>query len=205
MKLVEPNRNVLIKGRMIFLKPITRNEITKRYVCWLNDKDVNRFLECRHKKQTKRDIYAYINMTRRKPGCDIFAIFTKKNREHIGNLGLFECNPHHGYVVYGIMIGNKRAQSMGLGGEASFLLVEYLFRDPTVRKICANIYSKNISACRLLENIGFVKEGVARAQVRLEGNNIDDMYYYGLLKEEWGKSRMRFKALLDMVSINRDD
>ena len=38
---------MILKGKDIFLRPITENDATEEYVAWLNDKEVNQFLESR--------------------------------------------------------------------------------------------------------------------------------------------------------------
>ena len=59
--MLEPNWNYIIKGKSIIIKPITLSEISDKYVSWLNDKELNEFLEIRHSKQNKKTIVSYIN------------------------------------------------------------------------------------------------------------------------------------------------
>ena len=78
IKILPPNVNVVIEGRTIVLMPITGNEVNEKYLSWLNDPELNQFLEIRYRRQTIADIYDYINGLRLSEGCEIFAIFLRK-------------------------------------------------------------------------------------------------------------------------------
>ena len=54
------NNNKLI-GNTYSLSPLTRDDITKEYIAWLNDPIVNKFLEVRHVNQTIETVTEYIN------------------------------------------------------------------------------------------------------------------------------------------------
>ena len=84
--LKKSNYNSIIKTRSTIIKPITENEITENYVSWLNDREINKFLEVRHTKQTKDKVVNYINSIRKRNDCDMFAIFDAETKIHIGNL-----------------------------------------------------------------------------------------------------------------------
>lgn len=198
--------NVVIQGRMIEMKPFSEDELNERYLSWLNNPEINRFLEVRHRKQSIDDVIHYINDLRSKPGCELFAIFTKKEHIHIGNLSLTEYNPNNqGTAVYGLMIGDLRAQMLGLGGEASALIVEYLFRDPNIRRIHEGVIADNHRAYKTLEFLGFQREGVLRKHAVLPSGKISDVYIYGMLREEWISNRVRVAKLLENMRILGSD
>ena len=198
-----PNVNVTLEGRNIVMRPISQQEISKRYLDWLADPEVVRFLdEVRHKKMTAENIIEYINGLRSRPGCELFAVFTKKDQVHIGNIGVPIYNPHHqGYSGYGILIGDENARALGLGGEASVMMVEFLFRDPKIRRIYAYIYALNEKAWKTVELLGFQREGTLRRHVVLSSGEICDLFVYGILTEEWRKSRQKFSYLLNSMKI----
>ena len=57
--------NINIETRSTIIKPIVDEFITEKYIGWLNDKNINEFLEVRHNIQTKQTIIDYINLLRR--------------------------------------------------------------------------------------------------------------------------------------------
>lgn len=201
-KLLPHNVDVMVEGRTIMLKPITENEINQRYLFWLNDPETNRFLEIRYRKQTIAGIYDYINGLRSSKGCEIFAVFSKKNNTHIGNVAITHFNVNnHGTAIYGAMIGDPRARLLGLGAEAEALIVEFLFSNPEIRKVRAGAYEENIKSWQLLESLGFKREGVLRKEAVMVSSKICDSYLYGMLREEWLAQKPRLARLLRDIKI----
>lgn len=199
---LSPNVNVIMKGRAVIIKPISEKEITKRYISWLNRPQINKFLEVRHKSQTKRDVIDYINRLRSKRGNELFAIFTKKEGIHIGNVAITEYDSNNqGIATYSIIIGDIRAQMLGLGGEVETIMVEYIFRDPNIRRIQEGAIADNHKACRVLESLGFIKEGTLREHALLASGKISDIHMYGMLREEWISNRNKFRNILKSVEI----
>lgn len=197
--LAPPNVNITLEGRTVLLKPITFNEINEKYLAWLNNPEINKYLEVRHKEQTKIDIISYINGHRQRPGCEVFAIFTKDN-VHVGNVAITEdTNSHHSTI--GIMIGDKGAQKLGMGGETTMLIIEYFFRNPKTIKACAGVIADNEESWKILESLGFKREGTLRNQHVLKDGSLSDDYVYGILRSEWDETRKKLAGLLSFASI----
>ena len=195
----QPNVNVTIEGRTVKLAPVAECDINERYLSWLNDKETNQFLEVRYRKQSQEDIYNYINTLRSQEGCELFGIYTKKNNEHVGNISVLNFNVNNqGNVSYGILVGDKKAVILGLGAEATLLLVEYLFADPRIRRV-----AENAKSWRVVEKIGFKREGVLRESTVLDSGALSDVYLYGLLRREWEENKQRFTSILKNMVITR--
>jgi RimJ/RimL family protein N-acetyltransferase len=205
IKLLPPNYNKVIKGKNVSLFPFTEDNITERYLSWLNAAaGVSSYLEIRHKKQTVRDACEYINGLRKIKGCDIFAIFTNKEGVHIGNISVTPADNgsyEQGTMSYGILIGDKNAQKMGLGAEASILIIDFLFRDPHIRRLLEGVLAKNYRSWRTLDMLGFTREGVLRKHSKLASGGVCDLYLYGMLKEEWKKNRKKFAFIMKYLEI----
>ena len=74
------------------MRPIEINDIGEEYVSWLNNPEINKFLEVSsQKKQTIKDIIQYVNK-RRSDGTEVFGIITKYNKKFVGTTGLFKCD-----------------------------------------------------------------------------------------------------------------
>lgn len=202
IKILPPNVNVVIEGRTIVLMPITENEVNERYLSWLNDSELNQFLEIRYRRQTITDIYDYINGLRLSEGCEIFAIFFKKSNVHVGNIAITHYNQNNqGTAIYGVMIGEPRALMMGSGAEVEALIVEFIFRNPEIRKVKAGAHAENHKSWRLLESLGFKREAILRQEAVLRSSKICDTYLYGILREEWMEQRVKLSFLLRHIKI----
>ena len=201
-RLLSPNAKVIIEGRNVILRPISEEQVNDRYLSWLNDPESNKFLETRHKKQSIEDVVEYVNSLRRKKDCEVFAIFTKKKGIHIGNIAITAYNAHNqGVAIYGIVTGDAKARILGLGGEASALMVEYIFSDPAIRKIREGASSDNYASWKTLESLGFKREGILRKNIVLSSGKINDSYIYGMLCEEWIDSRKRLANILNGMKV----
>ncbi|MDO8488564.1 MAG: GNAT family protein [Candidatus Omnitrophota bacterium] len=203
-RLLPVNRTDIIEGRNLLIRPISINEINQRYVGWLNDPGINQFLEVRHSHQTIESIIDYINGLRLKNGSEMFAILSRKEQIHIGNITITNYNPNQQrYVDFGIMIGDSKAQDVGLGGQAMVLLMEYLFSDLTIIRVECGAIADNQRSWKTLEVLGLRKEGILRKRSILASGKITDVYLYGLLREEWYEQRKKFAVILKDIKISR--
>jgi len=80
------------------------------------------------------------------------------------------------------------AQGHGYATEAVGELVRYLFEDRGKHKVCADCDTRNDGSWRLLERLGFQREGTLRESYR-EGPHWADEYLYGLLARDWNGRR----------------
>tara|TARA_B100000795_G_scaffold234805_1_gene194140 strand:+ start:8193 stop:8816 length:624 start_codon:yes stop_codon:yes gene_type:complete len=196
------NYSQTITTRSTIIKPITHNEIKQKYISWLNDDKVNKFLETRHLEQTEIKAVDYINSLRSVTNCDMFSIFDRDTNSHIGNLTITSFNTNNnGSVDFGIMIGDMTSRSIGIGAEVMISFIEFIFSFDIIERISASAASENFKSCHTLESIGFKREGVIRKIFPLNDGGKCDVVRYGLLKEEWMDKRKRFLTFLNMTEI----
>jgi [ribosomal protein S5]-alanine N-acetyltransferase len=196
------NYNKIIKTRSTIIFPITEDEITNNYVSWLNDIEINKFLETRHFEQTKTSVVDYINSLRNMDNCDMFAIISKETNNHIGNLTISDFNTNNnGSMSLGAMIADKISRSAGIGAEVMISFIDFMFSFDTIERISAGAASENFKSCKTLESIGFKREGVIRKVFPLNNGEKCDEIKYGLLKEEWNDKRKKFATFLNMTEI----
>jgi [ribosomal protein S5]-alanine N-acetyltransferase len=94
--------------------------------------------------------------------------------------------PEHDLPVpeIGFAIADKAARGHGYAREAAELLVRYLYENVPGDRIMALTNSENLPSQRLLEALGFRREGVLRRASFL-GGRWNDAFIYGLLREEF--------------------
>jgi RimJ/RimL family protein N-acetyltransferase len=80
------------------------------------------------------------------------------------------------------------AQGHGYATEAVGELLRYLFEDRGKHKVCADCDTRNDASWRLLERLGFQREGELRETYRDSGAWASD-YLYGLLAATWRANR----------------
>lgn len=89
--------------------------------------------------------------------------------EGVAKLGLWVAEDQHGN---------------GYGTEASQIITEYGFNELRYHKIIARAHENNEGSQKIWEKLGFKQEGVLRDQ-HFSGGEFQDMYYYGILEDEW--------------------
>jgi RimJ/RimL family protein N-acetyltransferase len=103
--------------------------------------------------------------------------------EPVGMVGLdpIDWVARRGEVGYWIA---PDAHAQGYGTEAVALFVDYAFDQLGLHRIAARVFAFNEPSARLLERIGFTREGTHRDDVFVDGA-YHDTHWYGLLDREW--------------------
>jgi aminoglycoside 6'-N-acetyltransferase len=97
-------------------------------------------------------------------------------------------------VDIGFTLG-PAAQGRGYATEAVGELLRYLFQDRSKHKVCADCDTRNDPSWRLLERLGFSREGTLRGGYR-DGDEWSDEHLYGLLADTWRDRRGGGAALV---------
>lgn len=99
----------------------------------------------------------------------VFGIFEKNTDKLIGNITLFEVlrgalqSCYIGYYL------NLQHNGKGYMTEAVKLTVKFAFDELHLHRIEAGVMPHNIRSIRVLEKAGFIKEGIARKNVNING------------------------------------
>ena len=101
----------------------------------------------------------------------------------IGNVSLKNINFTMLTAEIGYTVGEKYHRK-GYGTLMVSKFLEELFQKSELRKIVAYVHADNIASQKLLERLGFVKEGLLRAHFVINGKPCDEILY-GLLKKEF--------------------
>jgi len=88
------------------------------------------------------------------------------------------------YPEIGFGLPAAGAQGKGYAREAVTLLVDYLFSGYPTERIGAFTDAENIPAQKMMEKIGFQREGTLRRAMFRDGE-WRDIAIYGLLRQEW--------------------
>ena len=89
-----------------------------------------------------------------------------------------------GIFQVGGLIGPAELRGKGLGTEALSLLRDYLFRERDAHRLEALTVAFNTGAMKTLHHNGFVREGVLRETVYVDGQ-WRDRVMFSLLRHEW--------------------
>jgi len=87
-----------------------------------------------------------------------------------------------GYIV------GREHRGAGYATEAAAELLRFAFEEVGLRRVYATCWARNERSARVLETLGFTREGVLREHALKWGRSEDDVYY-GLLRREWEAQR----------------
>lgn len=174
-----------LTGRRFVLVPFTEKDISPAYINWLNDPDVNRFLEIRFVPQSHETAKAFVTSFYEANEKYMWGIYPKGAEEPIGTATLYGINCRHGSAEVGLMIGEKAHWGSGASVEALDLICEYAFRRLGLRKVTGGTYAVNLGMNFTYKRLGFALEGKLRQAWVLSDGSIVDGYRWGLLAEEW--------------------
>lgn len=101
----------------------------------------------------------------------------------IGTATLFRIDRDHRRAEIGFAIGSAW-WGRGFGTATVTRLVEYAFGPLGVCRLEADVDPRNVASLRVLERLGFKREGLLRERYRVAGE-VQDSVILGLLRSEW--------------------
>ena len=170
-----------LKGKRIFLRRFKASDVSQRYVDWLNDPEVNRFLNIREIPQTLDMVREYVASYEGKQNKLLLGIFDKTNDLHIGNITFSEIDQKNDLGVIGIAIGDKNYWRGGYGTEALRLAVSFGFFSLNLHRIEAGISDLNGPSKKLFKKVGFKQDGVLKGREKFASTYVDSLIF-GLVK-----------------------
>jgi RimJ/RimL family protein N-acetyltransferase len=173
---------MILKGEKVILRPIKMSD-APRFVKWLNDPEVHKFLQTRRHLSLSFERKWLRNSLKSKSNVNL-AICTNDGT-HIGSTSL-ELNKDHNRAVFGIVIGDKKYWNRGLGSEAGRMIIDYGFNKLNLHRIELGVLEYNPRAMKVYKRLGFKKEGVKREHILFRGKYYDDIHM-GLLRKKWLK------------------
>ena len=163
-----------ISTSRLSLRCLTSADANERYLHWLEDKEINRFLESRFSKHSLASTAEFIGTVNSSDDTILLGLFQKDGDRHIGNIKLGPINIHHNNAEIGIMIGDKTAWGKGYATEAIEAVSMYAFETLGVRKLTAGYYAENEGSGRAFRKVGFKDEGLKVGHwVNADGEIVD--------------------------------
>jgi diamine N-acetyltransferase len=170
----EPEPDLIVRGDRVALGPL-RRDLAATYARWVNHADVraglgNVGIATPHSEE------AWIDETVKaaaepEPKTASFTVYDLTDREPVGTASLFGISYLNGTATFGIALGQRR--SLGLGSEATRLVVEWGFRALGLQNILLETFAWNTAAIRAYENAGFRHIGVRRQAAISRGERCD--------------------------------
>ena len=156
-----------------------KKDISKKYQNWMNDFEVHKFTEQRHKKHSILDIRKFVKEKNKSKNEFLYGIFLKKKNSniHIGNIKLGPINFIHKSAVISYFIGEKTLWGKGYTTQAISEIIR-LAKKKGIKKLRAGLYEMNIGSKKVLVKNGFKLEGKLRSDIVFKKKRFDT-YLFG--------------------------
>jgi RimJ/RimL family protein N-acetyltransferase len=179
-------KNAMQVGTLVYLRPLERADLTDRYLGWLNDPEVNRFLDAGIFPYTFDELesfYQHVVGARDQVLC---AVVDQASDQHIGNVKLGPIVWVHRRATFSILIGDKSFWGKGYGTEATRLMVQYGFARLNLHRIELGVLDNNPAAIRAYQKVGFAVDGRAHEYAFVNGRYVDCIWM-SLLEQDFSQ------------------
>ena len=143
----------------LFISRFRDELLTERYVGWLNDPEVVRYSEQRHRSHTLESCASYLEWMRASDGLFLSIEVLDGVPCHIGNISVAIDAPNRAADL-SIMIGDKRVWGRGYASLAWSAVINYLLYDVGMRRVTAATMEVNEPMIRLIIRSGMQIDSV---------------------------------------------
>ena len=184
-----------IEARRIALRPLTKNDLNSLYAIY-SDPQVMRYwgdTPMKNRSEAQEFLAAVTEDLHRRKGLQ-WGIARLGDNQAMGTLALFHWDQVAQKCEIGFALG-RAYWGMGFMQEALQVAISFGFDELEIRRIEADVDPRNISAIKLLERLGFQKEGYLRERWLVPAETQDSLFY-GLLRREWNPANVEYKCIL---------
>jgi ribosomal-protein-alanine N-acetyltransferase len=147
-----------LRTSRLVLRPLGPSDVSDRYVRWLNDPNINRFLEVRLKKHSRESTRSFVEHVNGSADALMLGLFINGGTDHIGNIKIGPINSYHKRAEIGLLIGEPGEWGKGYASEAIGAISKFAHEKLGLRKITAGCYSDNIGSIRSFLKAGYTFE-----------------------------------------------
>jgi [ribosomal protein S5]-alanine N-acetyltransferase len=174
--------NTPLRTARLILRTLKAADATARYLGWMRDPEVNRYLESRRTEHTLESLQHYIETCN--AGPDLLLGICLADGSHIGNIKLGPIDAYHAHAPIGLLIGERASWGKGYATEAIDGLTAHAFSTMGLEKLYAGAYAANAGSIRAFLKAGWVEEGRSTSLWR-SGDSREDNVQLGITRSDW--------------------
>ncbi len=172
-------------GDKVYLRGVTQNDVGEKYLRWMNDPEVTRYMGWRAFPSSKQAISDYIASQHNSHSL-FLAIVDKSTDEHVGNVHLGPIDWVHRRAELAMLLGETDFWGKGYMSEVFELVTQHAFQVLNLHKLKAGTESGNIGALKVFNKAGWVEEGRLKAETYREGEFRDMVLFASFCNRENG-------------------
>ena len=152
----------------IYIRPMEEADVDK-WVTWRNSDMVKNYYIYRG-EFTRQSQLEWMKANADTGKACLMIICLTDNDRPVGCVQIKDIDRVHNKGEYGIFIGEADAQGKGYGNEAAKMMLRYGFEELSLHRIYLEAIEGNERAIKSYENAGFIKEGVLKDNVLIDGS-----------------------------------
>ena len=158
-------------GRLVMVRFAARH-LTDRYIGWLNDAEVVRYSEQRHRRHSRESCEAYFDAMR--ASADLFLAIEARDPAlgHIGNVSI-TFDDFNKSADISILIGERGAWGRGFATLAWNAALAHVLEAEGLRRATAGTMAANAPMVALMKRSGMTIEAVRPRVFLLDGAEVD--------------------------------
>ena len=181
----EPSKYLEIITNNFYLCSIKENDISEKQVLWLQDKEVNRWLNSYHKTHTVKSMQNYIRKFDNYNSFQL-GIFLKCKKKQIGYFSIL-IDHFHKTAEIRVLIGEKEWWGKGVVLECRKAIIDWLFYDLKLYKIFGSPIVNNIAAVFNYQKQGFNCESILKEHKIVNYDKRCDVAIFSIFRKDWIK------------------
>ena len=178
----------IFKGKLVCLSAFDPEELAKAYSTWTRDSELQRLFDAGasrlHSTKVGTDFFEKI-VKENVPANHFFSIRRLDDDRLLGDINLDVINEWGSRDAFvGLGIGDREDWGKGYGTDAMKIMLRFAFTELNLRRVTLTVFEYNPRAINTYEKVGFRHEGRMRGALLRDGKRWD-MFYMGILAEEW--------------------
>lgn len=175
-----PTQPTLV-GDKIFLRPSTKDDLVDAHF-WMNQTDPDSIFSTMTRIVPASEAPDLFRRKRKSDMDSLLTIVLKKDEQSVGVVSCYDFNGLNRSAELNILIDPDNRKK-GMAKDALMTLIKYLFLQRGLNKVRVQVADFNSPGKKLLESLGFKKDGKLRSEHFYEGE-FHDSLIYSLLRFE---------------------
>lgn len=180
--------NAKLMGKRCYLRPLELEDLDGNYMNWINDPVAAKYILGAGFPTNATMMKTYYE-DNQPPNAVLFAVCDLETDEHFGNARLGHIDWINRVARYGRLIGNRKYQARGYGGEALLLLLKFGFYHLGMNRIWSAAVVENMPSRKSNDQVGMIEEGILREFVWCDGKFHDAMAL-SMLRSDFDKKHL---------------
>jgi RimJ/RimL family protein N-acetyltransferase len=185
--------NARIETERMVMRNLQADDVTQDYADWMNDSEINLYLESKAVHQTVESCREYARSFAGVSDRAVLGMFLKEvGREgfHIGNATFSRVDWVREFGSIGIAVGRKALAGKGFGREGMAAMITFGFETLGLHRLEVRVGDKNLKSLQMCASCGYIVEGYLRDAERIKGE-WEGVYVMGILDHEYWRNKSR--------------